>query len=191
MSSNDRDKWNRNYQSERDTSRPALVLSENLHLLPTRGRALDLACGLGANAIELAKSGLDVHAWDISDIALEKLGQQAVKTGLHIEIEQRDIIINPPGPEMFDVIVVAHFLDRKLIPHIVAAIRKNGLIFYQTFTSNKLDDIGPNNPDYLLARNELLELFSSLNIVLYREDDRTGDPARGHRNEAMLIAQKR
>lgn len=190
MSNNDRDKWDRIYKSDRDNNCPAFVLTENLHLLPARGKALDLACGLGANAIELAKSGLDVSAWDISEVALEKLGQKAAKTGLPIQIQQRDIGMNPPEPETFDVIVVAHFLDRKLIPHIIEAIRSNGLVIYQTFTRDKLDDIGPTNPEYLLTRNELLELFSRLSIVLYREDGRTGNPSQGHRNEAMLIAQK-
>lgn len=191
MSNNDRDKWNRKYQSsEPDNNIPAFVLSENLHLLPPTGKALDLACGLGANAIQLANCGLDVCAWDISDIALGQLSQKAAETGLRIEIQQRDICINPPLPETFDVIVVAHFLDRSLIPHIITSLRNNGLVFYQTFTRDKLDDIGPSNPDYLLAHNELLELFKKLSIVLYREEARTGTPGKGHRNEAMLIAQK-
>lgn len=192
MSSHDRDKWNRKYQyTEQDTGSPAIVLSENRYLLPARGKALDLACGLGANAVELAKSGLEVHAWDISEIALEKLEHKALQEGVQIHTEQRDISLHPPEPEMFDIIVVTYFLDRKIIPHIITALRPIGLVYYQTFTRDKPGSVGPKNPDYLLERNELLVLFHKLSIVLYREEGRIGDTEQGHRNEAMLIAQKR
>src|SRR5882724_1266274 len=46
------------------------VLVENVHLLPTHGRALDVACGLGAGSIFLARHGLKVVAWDISPVAI-------------------------------------------------------------------------------------------------------------------------
>ena len=51
------------------------VLRENMHLLPQGdGRALDLACGMGGNAISLAQgSKLDVLAWDISSVAISKI----------------------------------------------------------------------------------------------------------------------
>ncbi len=39
----------------------AQVLLRNRHLLPEQGRALDLACGRGANALWLAEQGLEVH----------------------------------------------------------------------------------------------------------------------------------
>jgi len=192
MSDQDRDKWNRIYQaSDRDSHGAAVVLTENLHLLPRHGKALDLACGTGANAIELAKCGLDVHAWDISDVALDRLGRQADKSGLHISLLRRDVSLHPPEPASFDVIVVARFLDRGIVPHLIEAIRPDGLLYYQTYTRDKPAHIGPSNPDYLLARNELLALFSRLAIVFYREDGRSGDLERGHRNEAMFVAQKR
>ena len=51
------------------------VLRENMHLLPQgHGRALDLACGMGGNAISLAQgSKLEVLAWDISSVAISKI----------------------------------------------------------------------------------------------------------------------
>lgn len=58
-------KWDRLY--EKDTSTEvASVLAENSYLLPSQGNALDLACGLGANALFLSEHGLETHAWDIS-----------------------------------------------------------------------------------------------------------------------------
>ena len=75
-------KWNRIYsQSGHDAYLPAQVLADNEFLLPEAGTALDLACGLGANAIFLAQQGLAVTALDISSVAIEKLTAYATLAG--------------------------------------------------------------------------------------------------------------
>ncbi|MBI5747375.1 MAG: methyltransferase domain-containing protein [Nitrospirae bacterium] len=51
---------------------PSRLLAQLLTLLP-KGRALDIACGEGRNAIFLAKSGYEVDAVDISSVALERV----------------------------------------------------------------------------------------------------------------------
>jgi len=68
----------------------------------------------------------------------------------------RDVVSRPPEPESADVIVVSRFLQRSLCSKLCDALRPNGVLFYQTFTS------GLSNPDYLLKENELPELFASL-----------------------------
>jgi len=71
MSTSDRDKWNRIYAGGRgDSPAAARVLVDFEHLLPATGRALDLACGSGGNALLLAQHGLKTWAWDISDTAV-------------------------------------------------------------------------------------------------------------------------
>ena len=168
----------------------ARVLRRNRHLLPASGRALDLACGAGANALCLAQSGLSVSAWDISATALAGLVDNAQQEGLSVACEVRDVACQPPEPDSFDVIVVSRFLDRTIMANIKRALAKDGLIFYQTFTKNKVDSDGPRNPKYLLDNNELLGFFKDWSILYYREEGTTGDIRRGFRNQAMLIAQK-
>ena len=53
---------------------PCDALKENIHLIPNgKGKALDLACGMGGNAIFLAqKSEMEVFAWDMSSVAISK-----------------------------------------------------------------------------------------------------------------------
>ena len=63
-----KEKWNKRYRDEAGEEKASRVLRENLHLLPANGLALDLACGLGGNAILLAQQGLSVCAWDIADV---------------------------------------------------------------------------------------------------------------------------
>lgn len=191
MNPSDREKWDTIYRSGEETAaRPARVLAENCYLLPETGTALDAACGRGANALLLARHGLQTHAWDISQEALNLIETAAVRENLHLLTQQRDIVLQPPAADSFDVIVVSRFLDRRVIGSLIEALRSNGQIYYQTFIKDKRDAIGPNNPDYRLDTNELLRLFSALRIIYYREDGTVGDVSMGFRNEAMLIGQK-
>jgi len=186
-------KWNHFYNSQSlQASYPAAqVLSENEFLLPTTGAALDLACGMGGNAIFLAELGLAVTAWDISFVAIEKLTTYAVHQGLNINACQEKIVADSFAECCFDVIVVSRFLDRTLSDAIIGALKPDGLLFYQTFTRKKTSRKPPNNPDYLLAENELLEMFSLLRVIFYRENALIGNQQWGLRNEAQFIGQKR
>ena len=65
------DKWDLRYKDRLPLDQHACeVLQDYVHLLPDSGRALDLASGLGGNAIFLAQQGLNTVAWDISRLAL-------------------------------------------------------------------------------------------------------------------------
>lgn len=191
MTATDAEKWNNIYQSGDDApAKPALVLAQNIHLLPRHGSALDLACGRGGNALLLAQNGLTVSAWDIADIAVRQLEQVATEKSLPIKTEVRDVVSKPPLPATFDSIVVSYFLERSLFPHLVSALKPGGLLFYQTFIKDKVSDTGPKNPDYRLGKNELLALCRNLQIIFYREEGNLGDINQGFRNEAMLIGQR-
>lgn len=185
-------KWNHTYSQLGQTSyQPAQILTENDFLLPTTGTALDLACGLGANAVFLAQHGLAVTAWDISFVAIDKLTTYAAQQGLNINACQEKIVADSFTECSFDVIVVSRFLDRTLTDAIIGALKPDGLLFYQTFTREKTSQNSPNNPDYLLGCSELLELFSPLKVVFYRENALIGEQLRGLRNEAQFVGQKR
>jgi SAM-dependent methyltransferase len=167
---------------------PARVLSENRHLLPAQGDALDLACGLGANAALLAESGLRVKAWDISAVAIEAVRRLAAARGLTITAGVRDVLASPPPVGGFDVIVVSRFLERALAPALVDALRPGGLLFYQTFTRvTPHPETGPRTPEYRLGPQELLRLFADLEPLVYRDEGLVGDPAHGLRGEALLV----
>lgn len=194
MAGTDAEKWDAIYRTGKHgngQAQPAKVLVENQHLLPDQGKALDLATGRGANAILLAQHGLDTYAWDISETVIEQLSETARSLQLDIKTEARDVIATLPEAESFDVIVVSRFLDRQLMQHIINALNKDGLLFYQTFTKERIGDSGPSNDDYRLAKNELLQLCQGLHIVSYKEEGLLGNLDSGFRNEAMLIGQRR
>lgn len=184
-------KWNSRYREREVESREVSeVLAENQHLLPKSGKALEIACGLGANALFLAKQGLEVEAWDISPVAIDKLQQFCKHRGITLNSVTRDVCREPLPVESYDVIVVSYFLERKLAPDLIRALQPGGLLFYQTHIHDKVDDSGPSNEAFLLARNELLSLFSDLTVLVYREEGRVGDIRRGFRNRAMLVGMK-
>ncbi len=186
-----REKWDRIYsQDQPDRHAPVQLLTENAFLLPPAGRALDLACGLGANAIFLAEKGLKVTALDISSTAIEKLRAFAGRRELAIEARQEALTPASLQASAFDVIVISRFLDRSLKDAILAALKPGGLLFYQTFTRLKVHAGGPNNPAYLVDTGELLRLFSALRTVYYRDNAVLGDIRQGLRNEAQFIGQK-
>ena len=146
-----RRKWDARYQEAAAPAEPALVLRDNLHLLPPQGRALEVACGLGGNALALARHGLAVSAWDLSPVAIKRLRGWAAESGLAVDATVRDVLLEPPPAESFDVLVVTHFLDRPLAPALAAALRPNGLLFYQTFSRESVSDCGPSSADFRLA----------------------------------------
>ena len=183
-------KWDRIYSKNLLADEVATVLEKNSFLLPQQGRALDLACGLGANALFLAKNGLDTEAWDISSVALNILQQLASKNTLNLTTKQLHIRPDSLPKNTFDVIIITRFLDRSLTNAIMDGLKLNGLLFYQTFVRDKLNTSGPSNPQFLLAKNELLKLFYPLQLVTYKEHGALGNLEQGERNEALFIGQK-
>ena len=183
-------KWNDRYQQRASAPRACRALHENRHLLPASGTALDLACGLGGNAYVLAAHGLATWAWDISDTAIAQVRQTAQRRDLAIHAEVRDVVANPPSPDRFDVIVVSHFLDRRLTGALLAALKTGGRLYYQTFIKQAPDDTGPKQAQFRLDAQELLALFRPLRLLVYREEARVGDLTHGWRHEALFVGQK-
>ncbi len=185
-----RARWDLRHAEAEGPGTVAQVLLRNRHLLPERGKALDLACGRGASALWLAEQGLEVHAWDFSPVAIERLRTEAAARGLEIRAEVRDVVAEPPPPGGFDLILVSHFLERDLAPALVAALRPGGRLFYQTFVREVNLGRGPGRDEWRLAPNELLQLFSGLRLHHYREDAPFGGGADALADLALMVASK-
>ncbi|MCU7799032.1 MAG: methyltransferase domain-containing protein [gamma proteobacterium symbiont of Lucinoma myriamae] len=154
-------KWNNRYEAVHVPNQVIDVLELNQHLLPTQGKSLDLACGLGGNALRMAELGFESHAWDISDSAITKIQEFAQERQLSLLTRQCDISQHEQQNKMleegFDVIIVSRFLLRDIMPSLISALRPCGLIFYQTFVQDKvLSEEGPQNNHFRLQPNELI-----------------------------------
>jgi len=187
-------KWNQAYQAaDISSAKVAQVLSENTHLLPQTGDALDLACGRAGNAIFLARKGFEVDAMDISPVVLEQVQAFANQQELAINCVERDVETQGlTDQKKYDVIVVSYFLSRDLFPQIINALKPNGLLYYQTWSQLSTDDTkGPSNPAFRIESGELLKLCSKTRIIYYSENGLLGNIHQGIRNEALIISQKR
>jgi SAM-dependent methyltransferase len=185
-------KWDEIYTSKPPDFRPdpAYVLQAYEYFLPPQGTAIDLACGLGGNALFLAKRGFQTRAWDLSPVAVARLNRIARQDKLDLISEVRDLDNAELPHQCFDVLVVTRFLDRKLTRALVDALRPGGLLYFQTFTRDKDPSLGPSDPEYLLAENELARMFSDLVLRAYGEAGRLGNLAGGLRGEAFLVGQE-
>jgi SAM-dependent methyltransferase len=102
MAERNRD-WNERYatrQTPWDSGRPSRELERVLGegwFAP--GRALELGCGTGTNAIFLAARGFDVTAVDVASNAIEAARRTAADAGARVRLEVADAL-NPPdlGP---------------------------------------------------------------------------------------------
>ena len=78
------------------------ILADQVKRL-TPGRALDLGCGTGSNAVWLAKKGWQVTAVDYSAVAIEKGKQLAAGQGVNVEFDVGDAATYQPQGQ-FDLI---------------------------------------------------------------------------------------
>ncbi len=149
---------------------PIEFLKENIEILP-RGRVIELAMGEGRNAVFLAQNGFEVEGCDISTRALEKASHLAQEKGVHLKVFQADLDTYQLPEQAYDVVACFYYLQRSLIPQMKAALKPGGMVIMETYTKEnpKYGFSGPKNPDYLLDTNELLQLFSDLKVILYRE----------------------
>ena len=162
--------WDARYRESPGPAEPAELLTSLGQLLPSRGRALDIACGSGRNSIWLAQRGLEVVAVDISAEAL-RLGRELAEShGCSVTWFQADAESFQFGSSVYNVIVCFNYRNPTLYPKIHSALRPGGWAVFETYTLDQLQFAsGPRNPEHLLCPGELLSAFADLRIAYYRE----------------------
>ncbi len=180
----DREKWDERYAGrEIDFPAPDNFLVEHRHLL-TSGRALDLACGLGADSVFLAENGYAVDALDISLPALSRLRARAQRLELDIRPVVADLDYFPLPRDVYDLIVVFYFFSPPLMTAIADALKKRGLLFYATY-NHRHTSVKPGFcKDYLVPAHGLMPYFPDLKVIVHEEE------AGPDKNLARLIARK-
>lgn len=165
-----RDKWNCRWQerSERPFQADPWLL-KILPLLPS-GRALDVACGRGRNALLLAERGMAVTALDISEEALNQLEREAASRGLRIETRRVDLEAQSQLPAThFDLVIDFFYLHRPLLPALRRAVRPGGVAVLRTFSNAGPFAGTPAAAEFVLNPGELLEIFAGWDILLHEE----------------------
>lgn len=172
-----RNKWNKKYE-ERIKNSGTAKPNESLKSLLTQlqgGLALDLACGLGANSFLLAKNGFEVHAYDVSEVAIDYVRKVAHEQELQIQanvydlskFEQLSIEI-----QSIDLVVMTHYLDRSLFPYLKSILKVGGYFFMETFYKSSVKEDFPER--FKLDSQELRQEFSKWTILFFEENPMKG-----------------
>ena len=72
------------------------------------GRALDVACGEGRNAVWLAQRGWQVTGVDFSPVGLEKAARLAGQRGASVQWLLADLLDYVPPPAAFDLVAILY-----------------------------------------------------------------------------------
>ena len=136
-------------------------------LIKPHGRVLDLACGTGRNTLWLAGQGWQVEAVDRDAASLAPLQGLANITTRQADLENAAW---PYTGQMFDAIVVCRYLHRPLLPLLADSLTTQGILIYETFMQGHELYGRPQNPDFLLKSNELLQAFMpDLTIIAFEQ----------------------
>jgi tellurite methyltransferase len=146
------------------------------------GRALDLACGTGRNAIWLADHGWRVTAVDGSDVAIETLRQRCPAIDARVaDLEQHEFDL---GVAVWDLIVVCYYLQRDLFEPVKRAVAPGGVALVIVH----LVEPGHEESRYSLQPGELATYFDGW-TVLHSREGAPQDPEH-RRAVAEIVARK-
>jgi SAM-dependent methyltransferase len=166
--------WDRRYLADERVQAWArtpnrFLLAETAALPP--GRALDLACGMGRNAIWLAERGWTVTAVDFSDVAIAHARERAAEHGVELELQVADVVRYEPPAEAYDLVLVFYLQlptneMQTVLSRAAAAVAAGGtfLLVGHDLLNLTQGVGGPDNPSVLYTPDDVVEALAGLEI---------------------------
>ena len=171
------DEWEARYRGGAAAGQPSSLLTTSALAMPA-GRALDLACGAGRNALWLAEHGWNVAAVDGSPAAIALLLKAGANRNLRVDarvvdLERDEFDIEPAG---YSLIACCYYLQRNLFERIQRGLAPGGVAVVITLMSKST---------YSTRPGELRGYFADWEIL----HDREGPDGSGH-VVAEIVARK-
>lgn len=178
MGDADRTRWDAAYIDRDAAPTPALptVFVGYEDLFPRRGTALEIACGAGGAAVWLAQRGLDVHAVDVSGIAIGQARVLAEQHGVTARFDTVDLDGGLPPGDPADVVLCHKFREPHLYADLSARLKPDGLLAICV-----LSEVGATPGRFRAVAGELRSTFGGLDELAAGEGD----------GQAWLIARRR
>jgi len=160
-----------------------------------KGKALDIACGYGRNALYLASQGFQVDGFDRDEAAVHFCNEKAERLNLPFTAKGCDLEKGRPFSEnKYALASCFYYLDRSIIPQIKNALQIGGVMIYETFLIDQHKRYGkPSRTSFCWGHNELLKNFLDFRILYYYEGpifpDREDSPEKGTW-VAQLVAER-
>ena len=185
MELTEQEQWDERYRENQlpwDTGRPSTELVKLIRFgkVPV-GKALELGCGRGTNALYLAEQGFDVTATDISPTAIREAERRAAQKGLKADFRVANLTTRPDLGGAYD------FLFDRGVYHAVRQVDVNAFLrlldevsregtHYLCLCGNAKEkqDPGPPVVSEEEIRAELGSLFDILDLHEFRFDESSG-----------------
>lgn len=183
------------------SGRPNGVLVTEATDLPP-GRALDVGCGEGGDALWLAERGWTVTGVDISPVALDRAAQAATAAGLadRMRWTRADLATDPPPAGAFDLVSVQYFPvphePRGVLAGLLAAVAPGGTLLVGGHDLTGHDHHGGNghfDPTQYYDHDELVAALDDSWTILtaeIRPRVAPAPPGTDHVNDTVLVARR-
>ena len=168
----DREQWNTRYAGSGlvwTAEANRFLVAEVADLEP--GRALDVACGEGRNAVWLAERGWEVTAVDFSAVGLAKASKLADERGVGAEWIEADLLEFVPRPGAFDLVAVLYLhlpagARGVVLARAAAAVAPGGRLLVVGHDASNLTDGcgGPQDPAILFTPSDVAGELPGLRI---------------------------
>jgi SAM-dependent methyltransferase len=198
------EEWDARY-SERDGSRWSGRANGRLVLEATGlspGRALDVGCGEGADAIWLAGRGWEVSAIDISGVAIGRAREAAKLAGVAVDWVVGDVLQTPFQARSFDLVSLQYpalpkAAGERAVRTLCDTVRSGGLLLavYHDLTDEHAEHMksrGIDPADFVGADELDLLLGEDFSVELHAIEPRIDPPPdTPHIADVVLRARRR
>jgi SAM-dependent methyltransferase len=168
----EREQWDERYRADEliwKAEPNRFLVEEVARLAP--GRALDLACGEGRNALWLAERGWQVTAVDFSSVGLEKARRLASERGLELVLVEADVLEWEPPAASFDLVIVMYLhlpagARRRVQERAASALAPGATLLVVGHDSTNLTEGigGPQDPAVLFSPEDIVGDLDGLDI---------------------------
>ena len=178
------------------------LVEQASHYLKPNYSVLCIADGEGRNGVWLAKQGMRVTGFDVSDIALAKAKQLAADNEVHIQYSLCDIDGFDWQANAYDVVVgiFIQFADpemrARIFQQVHQTLKSGGLFILQGYTPKQLEyrTGGPSLIEHLYTEEMIRELsrdFEVLDLQCYEKELSEGARHTGMSALLGMVAKKR
>jgi cyclopropane fatty-acyl-phospholipid synthase-like methyltransferase len=170
-------------------------LTQHRDLLAPGSRVLAVADGEGRNSVWLAQQGMQVDAFDISPVGVEKAARLAQQANVTVNYQVRSVDnFDWTGGEYDAVVAIfIQFADpdtrANLFKRMKSALKPDGLILLQGYTPKQLDykTGGPPNLDHLYTEELLRDAFGDMSILELQAYEAVLREGTQHSGQSALI----
>ena len=174
---------------------PNLWLQEHAHCWRRGDRVLSVADGEGRNSVWLAKRGLRVDAFDISEVGVAKARKLAGEQGAEVDFAVADVAYLAWPENLYDGVAAIFIqfaepaLRSRIFEGIVRCLKPGGTLLLQGYAPKQLEyrTGGPPLASHMYTAQLLREAFGALEIVELREYEAVIEEGTGHKGKSALI----